>query len=104
MPLSQRARWLAFALAFIVLHVVLIFAVLLLRGPLELGRLNDIVMLGTVYLPLVPWREASVAVVQDTIQMFPTPNALGWAIILFSWALFYAALGYLLSALVGRIK
>lgn len=104
MPPSARQRWHIVALALIAMHLVLLFSISVLREPLGLEKLNDSIMLGTVYLPLVPWRMAEAPVLEATAQMFQPPNALGWAIVALSWAFLYAAIAYLLSALVGRLK
>ncbi len=104
MPASGRQRWYRFALALIGAHLVVLLSVVALRGPLGLEKLNDNVVMATVYLPLVPWRMAQAPVLQATVQMFPPPNALGWTIVVSSWVLLYAAIGYLFAALTSRSK
>ena len=89
-------------LTLVVIHVASVVAVAILRVPFGLERLNDTVMLGTIYLPLVPWRMADVPVLQSVTQMFRPPNALGWTLIIFSWVLLYAVIGYFFSILAPR--
>ena len=100
MPSETSKLWLTFALAFAAVDSVVFFTVFLLRHIPTAGRLNDTVVFGTIYLTLVPWELAEAPVFKPTTQMFDPPNALGWIIVVLSWALLYAGIGYLLSILV----
>ena len=93
--MSRSKLWLKIALALIAIHVVVVLSVLVLRVPFGLERLSDTVVITTIYLPLVPWHLAELPILENTPQMLPPPNILGWAIIVLMWIVFYAAIGYL---------
>ena len=104
MPINTSNLWRSFTLALIAIHLVFLLFVFLFQEPWELVKLNDIVMLSTIYLPLVPWRIAGAPVVQATIQMFPSPNVFGWVVVVLSWVLVYAIVGYFFSVFAKKLK
>ena len=104
MPFKTLKSCLTFALAFTVIHLLVVLAVFIFRFTPGLGSLSDTVVLGTIYLPLVPWQLAEAPILEPTKAMFDPPNALGWIIVVLSWASLYVLVGYLLSVLVRKFK
>ena len=91
-------------MALTAIHIIVFLSVLLLRKPLGLEKLNDIVVIITIYLPLFPWKLIDAPFFETTNQMIPPPNIVGWGIVVLSWVLLYLVVGYLLSGIVKRFK
>ena len=101
---TKSKLWFNIVLALVATHVIVVLSVVILRIPFGLERLNDVVIITTVYLPLVPWQLAEVPVLQATAQLIRPPNALGWVIVVLTWMLFYVVVGYASSVLLTKVK
>lgn len=105
MPLNTTEKWRAFALALTAIHAIVFFAVVLLPEPvLGLEKLHDTVVVVTIYLPLVPWHLIDAPLFEARISMLPTPNIIGYVVVVLSWAFFYSIVSYVLSAIVKRLR
>ncbi len=104
MPISLSRIWLITTLVLAGIHLVVFFSILILREPLGLEELNDTVVFGSIYIPLVPWKLVEVPVFQASSAMFPPPNVFGWGIAIMSWVLLYALIGWLFQKTISRLQ
>ena len=59
----------------------------------------------TMYLPLIPFEQLGVQVL-DTSQAyyFPPPNTLGWILLVFGWLVLHSIFAYFVCKLFALIK
>lgn len=82
-------------LAFI--HLTIFIVILALQDSIDLGIINDIVLAGTIYIPLMLWDAIGISVVQGNGAMLSPPNVIGWFLCILSWLIVYIVIGYIAS-------
>jgi hypothetical protein len=71
--------------------VVTVFS---LSEALNIGAFSDDLVMGSIYLPLVPWALAEIDVLADTPQLFRPPSLVGWMLVVSTWTLIWAMISY----------
>ena len=94
-------KWIKITTILSSLHLTIFIIVWALQDIIDLKIINDIVLAGTVYIPLMLWDVFGISVVQGNGAMLPPPNITGWFLCIFSWLIVYIIIGHIAS-IMGR--
>jgi hypothetical protein len=83
------------------IHFAVFSALYLLQDSLVLGRVNDVVLAGSVYLPLLFWSAIGLKVFQSGGAVLSTPTTVGWLLCIVTWFLVYVVISYVI---ISRLK
>jgi hypothetical protein len=83
------------------IHLAIVGVLYLLQDSLVLGRVNDIVLGGSVYVPLLFWNAIGLNVFQNSGAVLSAPTTVGWLLCVVTWFLVYVVISYVI---ISRLK
>jgi hypothetical protein len=101
--MSIGVRLIKITVIFAFIHVVIFGFVFLFQDSFELGKLNDLVLGGSVYVPLLFWDMMGINVFQSNGAMLSSPSTIGWLLCMITWLTIYISISYLIIV-ISRIR